>query len=224
MKKLQCAVISMNLKLSEALTWNTLWPFAIGRLGIFHWLKRISDRIRKNHCRCGIALRRLSACVFIYSEEDIQKVIMELRAGTLGGKKGGVGLSESEIQFLVDRGLLVKRYRRYITKTTFSPEVIEHNLVQWEKDFENDFDEIIGDQLFMRDAKDRIADAITHVGDIFDVDADHYETQPDAVSDDIKSFIDDYSKSFPETNPTRHRHRHRPTNCHFIIVHYVSFH
>ena len=47
---------------------------------------------------------------------------------------------------------------------------------------------------------------------------------PDAVSDDIKSFIDDYSKSFPETNPTRHRHRHRPTNCHFIIVHYVSFH
>ena len=144
--------------------------FAIGRLGIFHLMKRITDRLRKQHPRVSKAMRSLSSKIFQFNQDDVKSVELELRAGNLGGKTHG----DDEIRELHESGLFMKRYRRFIESKTFSPAVLERGLDEWYDENKDDYDEAVGEQLFYPDMRDRVNDAIGHVDDIYDVDGEHY--------------------------------------------------
>ena len=84
--------------------------FAIGRLGIFHFIKRITDRLRKLHKRFGDAQRSLSSKIFQVDQDHVRQVELALRDGLLGGKTH----SPEEIAQLHTSGVFMRRYRKYI--------------------------------------------------------------------------------------------------------------
>jgi len=121
--------------------WYTLMPFTLGRLDIFHFMKRISSTLRATHERYGAALFALSCCIFQYNEDDIANVKRALRDGTLNGKKH----SNADIDELVKSGLFWKRYRNYVARVTFSAPTILENLNTWAESYPLLVDSATGD-------------------------------------------------------------------------------
>ena len=61
------------------------------RLGIFHFIQRITNTLRKEHPDFGIACSELSECIFFEDPGDVRNVELELKHGTTKGGRRGKG-------------------------------------------------------------------------------------------------------------------------------------
>ena len=63
--------------------WSLMCPGAEGRLGLFHFEKRIISTMRKKHCDYFQAITDLSACLCVYCTGDYEKLLTALKDGSL---------------------------------------------------------------------------------------------------------------------------------------------
>ena len=56
------------------------------RLGIFHFIQRITNTLRKEHDDFGVVCSKLSECIFFEDPGDVANVELELKHGRLSGK------------------------------------------------------------------------------------------------------------------------------------------
>jgi hypothetical protein len=158
---------------SQETLWSLLWPFARGRLGIFHWMKRLTKTLRPEHRDFGKAIRRLSEVAFQCDDSCIYDVETALKDGSLNG----VVHDDDDIADLKASGAFWKRYREYIRKTTHKAGLIAKLLENWRVEFapsNETFDENLGDYLFTRATDPAIEVALTRINDITDI-AEHYK-------------------------------------------------
>ncbi|KAK3242206.1 hypothetical protein CYMTET_48078 [Cymbomonas tetramitiformis] len=132
--------------------WGALWPWSTGRLDIFHWLKRISKTLRKNHAKFGVAVRELSEVVFWDNVNDLFEVCEALRKGTLNGKVH----DDDQINELKASG------------------DIQRKLEEWHRKWSGCFDPEIGEELFTRGTDDAVRQQLQRIHDIVDIADNHY--------------------------------------------------
>jgi hypothetical protein len=102
-----------------------------GRLGVLHWMMRITDTLDSSHEAFGDAERALSQVVFCYSTKDHEDVVTALVDGTLNGKRH----STDEIEELIRSGVFKTRYSCYIDHWTHSDDTILRLLNDWAADY-----------------------------------------------------------------------------------------
>ena len=127
--------LSRRIGFSPVIMYSDTWPHKddfwelilgarlIGRLGLFHFLQRITKTLRQRHCDHGQALRDLKACIYEEHDEDFQKVIHALKTGLLGKE-----YTEEEICEMRATKVFAQRYNKYIRKRIRSAEVIKGKL------------------------------------------------------------------------------------------------
>jgi len=130
--------------------WDFIWPFCEGRLGIFHWMKRIFSTLHHTHKDYHRAQAALSACIYKMNSQDVSNVKAAVKAGLLGIKKKFTEEDdfESYWESLVGSPRFLKQFRKYISTETYSVEEIIANLKKWQLDFLDIYDEKKG--LYLR--------------------------------------------------------------------------
>jgi hypothetical protein len=64
--------------------WNLLFgEELVGRLGLFHFLQRITKTLRKRHVDYFMAINHLLDAVYYYEEGDYERLIVALKNGSL---------------------------------------------------------------------------------------------------------------------------------------------
>ena len=113
--------------------WTDMWPKGKvyweamlgetihGRLGLFHFMKRIVDTLRPNHDEFWTALVSLKECVYQYKPDDYQALIETLKSGTMSSS--GYRYSDHEIHELRHSKRWHQRYDKYLEKIVFPPGV-----------------------------------------------------------------------------------------------------
>ncbi|CAB9503917.1 unknown protein [Seminavis robusta] len=109
--------------------WHRLFPGLEGRLGLFHFEKRIISTLRKNHIDHGKAVSGLLSCLYSYVPEDYEKVLKALRNGSLSAT--GRKYSNNDIAHMKSTGVFRRRYGKYLRKQMKSPETIRERLDDW---------------------------------------------------------------------------------------------
>jgi hypothetical protein len=117
-------------------TWpakSDFWPLIFdqtefdGRLGLFHFIQRITRTLRKKHLDYNECLRLLLDAIYAYHPGDLESVIRALREGTLGNKVH----SEREIADLRSSGRFRQRYGKFIRKIIRQPLTMIQKLDDW---------------------------------------------------------------------------------------------
>ena len=155
---------------SQKKMWACLWIECIGRLGVFHWMKRMADHMRKHHEKFGLCMRELSCTVFSFDEDTVNAVERALADGTLNGKVH----TPEEIQELHSSGVFMRRYKKYIKRATLSVPTINSKLNTWYTKWKDEYDDKIGERIFFPPMIDRHTDALAHIDDIVDPDLNLY--------------------------------------------------
>jgi hypothetical protein len=107
--------------------WVTLLGEDIGRLGLFHFLRRIIKTLRQNHMHFHKALTDLLFAIYKFYPPDYEKLLRALKNGTLNGKLH----SEMDIEELQACKTFRQRYNKYLRKQIHETESIRTNLHQW---------------------------------------------------------------------------------------------
>ena len=119
-------------------TWpakSDYWPLLFGEnlhgwLGLFHFLQRILQTLRKRHVDYFVALNALLNAVYVYNPEDYENLLRALKDGTLSSK--GKKLTNDDIAELQDSKLFRKRYSKYLHKEIRPPpNALIQNLDDW---------------------------------------------------------------------------------------------
>jgi hypothetical protein len=108
--------------------WAKLLPDAEGRLGLFHFQKRIISTLRKNHIDCMDAITDLLACIYQYCPEDYEKLLEKLKDGSLSSS--GKAYSSQEINDM-SRNVFRDRYAKYLRKLINKKQTIIQGLDDW---------------------------------------------------------------------------------------------
>jgi hypothetical protein len=135
-----------------------------GRLGIFHFMKRIGDTLRQGHSEFNAAMRQLSKTIFAEDESHFEGVKQALRDGHLGGKKH----SELEITALIESGAFKKNYLKYIARKTFDASVIRSKLGLWAEEWLQKEDPETHEKLGRRGTQDALRNAYLNINNIVD--------------------------------------------------------
>jgi len=98
-----------------------------GRLGLFHFIQRISRTLRKKHVDYQEAVNKLLDCVYEYRSDDYEALLTALREGTLSGKKH----TSNEIEWLRRSRFFRQRYASYLRKVIRPKETMMHRLDTW---------------------------------------------------------------------------------------------
>jgi hypothetical protein len=107
--------------------WGSLFGVDIGRLGLFHYICRITKTLRQTHIDFHRAMTDLLNCLYEYHGPDYEKLIEALKNGTLNGKAH----SEEDILDLQKTKKFRERYSKYLRKKIRHAETIRINLHQW---------------------------------------------------------------------------------------------
>jgi hypothetical protein len=102
-----------------------------GRLGLFHYIQRISRTLRKSHQDFGKAINKLLKCIYTYHDVDLANLIKALMAGTLGDYKW----SEREVSEKLYTKEFRNKYQKYLRKIIRSKETIIIRLENWHVEF-----------------------------------------------------------------------------------------
>ena len=102
--------------------WNFVCPEVEGRLGLFHYEKRIISTLKKKHVDYLQAITDLLGCLYAYHPPDYEKLLSALKNGTLSGS--GKKYSSNEITQLQGSTIFRDRYAKYLRKQVKSPETI----------------------------------------------------------------------------------------------------
>lgn len=107
--------------------WELLFGATLlGRLGLFHFIQRISKTLRDTHCSYRKALTDLRACIYHYHDDDEQALLEALKKGLIGKK-----CSDEDIAMLRLSSKWNARYGNRLRKIIRSGDVIEQNLKEW---------------------------------------------------------------------------------------------
>jgi hypothetical protein len=99
----------------------------VGRLGLFHFMKRIISTLRPSHPDYRRALSDLRYCIYRYDQTDEASVIKALENGTLGGQKH----NEEQIRSLRDSPRWKQVCDPHLRKIILPGDVIRLNLGEW---------------------------------------------------------------------------------------------
>lgn len=106
----------------------------VGRLGLFHFNKRIISTLRPSHPDYRRAISDLRRCIYRYDEVSEGNVIKALKNGTLGGEK----LDDEQVQSLRDSRRWKTLCDPYLRKIIFTGDIIRMNLTEWFIDYKVD--------------------------------------------------------------------------------------
>ena len=106
--------------------WSSLWPEIKGRLGLFHYEKRILRTIRKNHIDFHRAVTDLMYAAYEYEAADYERLLSALKDGTLGKTH-----TIQEIAALKTTKNFRDRYSKYLRKKLHHPNTMIQNLDDW---------------------------------------------------------------------------------------------
>ena len=110
--------------------WDCLFGAKMeGRLGLFHFLKRMTSTMRQNHVDHQCALFDLLECVYTYHEEDLDKLIKVLKNGTMSLQK--TKYTSEDIADMQMNGVFRKRYSKYLRKIIRPENIIQLKLDAW---------------------------------------------------------------------------------------------
>ena len=109
--------------------WEQLFPAIEGRLGLFHYEKRILSTLRKGHIDYFEAMSGLLNCLYEYLPEDYEKVLYALKHGLLSAD--GKHYSMVEISDMQSSKVFRHRYSKYLRKKMIEPETMRQRLQQW---------------------------------------------------------------------------------------------
>jgi len=98
-----------------------------GRLGLFHFLQRITKTMRKRHIDYFLAINQLLDSVYYYNENDYEALLIALKDGTLTGKKH----TDDDIAELKSTKYFRQRYAKYLRKEIRKPNVMCDRLDEW---------------------------------------------------------------------------------------------
>jgi len=140
--------------------WQKVFPNVTGRLGLFHYLQRMTKTMRKRHIDCFSAINQLLNAVYFYNQDDHEALLIALKEGTLTGKKH----SDDDIADLKSTKYFRQRNSKCLRKEIRHPNVICDNLDQWFIRFkctasegsspaQGRLDPVTGDSLFTSETK-----------------------------------------------------------------------
>jgi len=92
--------------------WQVLVPGLIGRLGLFHFQKRILSTPRKKHINFTDAMSQLLFALYDYCPDDYEKLLLALKEGSLSTKKKMY--SATDIEYMQETRTFQKRYGKYL--------------------------------------------------------------------------------------------------------------
>jgi len=145
-----------------SLFWSILFQGLQGRLGLFHYVQRVTRTLKKNHADHFCAVNALLNCICHYHHDDHEKLLAALKNGTLSTKH-----TDDEISQLKSTKVFKQIYDKYLQKEIRPPNVICSMLDDWFDNFKcsssNDErpargrkDPISGDTLFTSESKGTI--------------------------------------------------------------------
>ena len=153
------------------------WKIVL-RLGMFHWMHRISVTLNDQHPDCNAAIAELSKCIYTEDLGDTKEVKAALLDGRLGPrpKKGEKKsqLTEDDVHLMqVTSTSLWKSYRNKYIRIWIKPqEEIEKNLQKWFEKYKRGvwpYDPKTGADLFMVDTESAVERARNSVPWVTDV-------------------------------------------------------
>jgi len=114
---------------NKNLFWSNICPDVEGRLGLFHFEKRIISTLRKKHIDCYDAITDLLNSLYVYHAPDYERLLAALKEGTLSST--GHKYTSDEIADLKSSRLFRDRYSKYLRKKLHSTQTIVQNLDDW---------------------------------------------------------------------------------------------
>ena len=121
------------------------------RLGIFHFIQRFTNTLRKEHEDFGRSCSEFSDCIFFEDPGDVRNVEVELKYGRLGGKGP---LNPIQIAAVKADRKQWSNYRCYIRKRTYDLDALLDNMDVWyEKHYEKYIPNTAHATLFLRSTK-----------------------------------------------------------------------
>jgi len=83
---------------SKSSFWGLLFEKeVIGRLGLFHFIQRITRTLKKRHVDHFVCVNALLNCIYEYHQDDYEKLLTALKTGTLGSTKYSTQTMRSRI-------------------------------------------------------------------------------------------------------------------------------
>ena len=112
---------------NKAVFWDLLFKDLEGRLGLFHYIQRMTKTLKKKHVDHYTAITRLTNCIYHYNVTDYENLLKALKEGTLSGVK----YSDSEINDLKNTRVFKQRYDKYLRKEIRPPHTMRNMLDDW---------------------------------------------------------------------------------------------
>jgi hypothetical protein len=168
--------------------WIELLGEDIGRLGLFHFLRRILKTLRQNHKHFHRALTDLLFAIYTFYPDDYEKLLTALKNGTLNGKLH----SETDIAELQATKKFRQRYNKYLRKEIREAQTIATNLHQWHAKYkvkasegatpaEGELDDHTGQTLFTTATRDAVINCqhnAVYLQDMLSQEAMYRELKP----------------------------------------------
>jgi len=144
--------------------WKEVFRGLEGRLGLFHFIQRVTRTLRKRHVDHFPAINQLLGAVCFCNQEDCEALLVALKECTLMGKKH----SDDDIAELKVTKHFWQRRAECLRKEMRQPDDMCHNLDQWFTWFKctasegsqparGRVDPVTGDALFAPETKTAIA-------------------------------------------------------------------
>ena len=132
--------------------WSHIWWFSQGRLGIFHWMKRIFSTMPHAHKDFHLAQAALmiSRCIYYMNPQDVANVKKAVKAGHLGIKKRLTDDHEFEKYWrnLHSSPRFMRQFGKYINTQTYDEDTMRANVEAWKDEYLPKFDAAKG--LYLR--------------------------------------------------------------------------
>ena len=109
--------------------WNLICPGIEGRLGLFHFQKRIISTLRKKHVDYFEAVADLLAALYVHCADDYENLLSALKNGTLS--RTGKRCSSEEIADLKRSRVFRDRHAKCLRKQLHKEETIVQALDDW---------------------------------------------------------------------------------------------
>ena len=109
--------------------WLLLVDDLEGRLGLFHFIQRITKTLRQRHIDFGIAMKDLLDAIYEYHPEDLEKLVGCLKNGTMSSSKKQY--TDEEISEMMGTKTFRQRYSKNLRKIIRGGDTIVLKLEEW---------------------------------------------------------------------------------------------
>jgi len=106
--------------------WDLTFRGLQGRLGLFHYIQRITRTLKKNHIDHFRSVNGLLNCIYHYNDDDHENLLKALKEGTLSTK-----CTDDEISELKSTKTFKQRYDRHLRKEMRPANIMCSMLDDW---------------------------------------------------------------------------------------------